>query len=182
VIREERSYRVEIILVLATALLTSVGSFIVTQIQLRTQSSEKQHEVRLSYLERLQKEVTEYQREAYIWFFAYLDSAQGAKATSYDEKHAAYHRDEASLQSTLRVLPFFFGNEVKAKVADLSKYLDEQGGWEARVQTDEVYRRAQNLPKSKTVTDLVAETVNSKEYYAKTEALISAMAKEIADD
>jgi len=67
-------------------------------------------------------------------------------------------------------------------VADLSKYLEEGGGWEARIQTDEFVKRAQNLPQSKTLTDLIGETVKSGEYEARSETLISAMAKEIADD
>jgi len=185
-----------VILVIVTATLTGIAQYLVTQQQLSVQQrfwvqqqrllgEEKRHVEQLEYLERAERELAEYPRTSYIWFFAYLAVARGENPGAYDEKHAAFHHAEAGIEGLLSVVPFFFGKPVQQAADDLSTYLGESQ-WEGIVQAPSFVDRDKTLNKEHSAetneTDLISTTIHIDEYDRLVHRLTGAMAQEISQD
>jgi hypothetical protein len=187
----------DFILILLTAAFTGTGSWFVTHYQLSKQQDfwiqqqqmlgeSKLHESKLVYLEKAQRLKSDFRSLSMIYFFADLDQQKGiATSSDREAKHNAYHKLDSELSSCLLVLPFFFGEGVKKAVDDVDRYFVAYP-WESLIQNDDFKAKVdevdrQNLP-GDTVTKLVSERLRLDQYDELTNALVAAMAEEIASD
>jgi hypothetical protein len=175
---------IDLLLIIITAIASSVASSLFWHYQQRSLDRAKLHDTRISYLARVERDLSDFQSASYLWFFDDLALAAGQTVNGAESRHIAFHSAENELKNCVTVLPFFFGERVRKAVDELNQYFNDYQ-WEGIVQSPGFTSRAvplftQNGEQGETVTSLIEKKTNLDAYGKLRRELIMAMAQEIS--
>jgi hypothetical protein len=178
---DRKTYSFEIFLVLLTASLAGLVSWVATQAQLNADHNNRLLEARLACFDRFVRDIEQFRSASFIYFFDLTAQIEGQQGDDSESKHLAFHDKDGDIRACAATAGVLFSEPVKVKARALVYYL-QTTQWEVIVQSQAFRSKFLSEHESDATFDatkFISREVRYDDYLQLTNALVEAMADEL---